>query len=162
MGTIDHESGVPTLRVALGVVVATLSIAVAVALAGPLPLVANFLSSCGVVEEAEIVESDEFTPADVMLSQLPETPLVGGGGPPPSDGVDAPLAPGVVDGLPVQWVRYGANGAVYQYFLLDEVPADMTPSGFLTAGGIQLETEPLAAGSFAEHLLATEGDRAVA
>ena len=67
-----------------------------------------------------------------------------------------------IDGLPFRWIALGANGAAYQYFLESPLPATMRVSDFFKAGGIQLDRDPSDGnGSFAEHLLATSGDRAV-
>ena len=117
--------------------------------------------SCSTLPEGVLVESNEFTPFESRRSRLPDLPLNPRGVTPATVPVDARVPGDVLDGLGRQWTVVTQDAAVYQYFGRALIGADVTPSSFLSAGGVQYEREPAGTGSFAAYLLASAGDRAV-
>jgi hypothetical protein len=126
---------------------------VAISNAAPAP-------GCGPVDAA-IEESDVFAPAGQRLTSPLDPPVTAKGIALP-EVVPDDVRIESIDGLPFRWVVLGLSGAVYQYFLDSPIPASMTVSEFLGAGGIQFDRDPAqGTESFAEYMLATLGDRAV-
>lgn len=114
-------------------------------------------TGCGMLAEGSIVESQEFTPAEmqrggreyVVTSAFPLLE-------------DLPRAgPERVDGLPIQWISNVGAGSLYIYYLDSPLGSTMTISEFLSAGGIAFLIEPRDGGpSFADSLPGLVGARA--
>jgi hypothetical protein len=120
---------------------------------------ASTSSGCDAVDS--IVESTKFTPYETMHSHLPDLALNPSGeeGPPvPSDAEVSSI-----DSLHRRWAVVSGSGAVYQYFLGNDVDPTLTLSNFYGAGGIELDRDPVESKSqsFVQYLLDTLGERAV-
>jgi hypothetical protein len=115
-------------------------------------------AGCGLME-GPIVESQEFTPAESQISQSLDF-LLTGAEPPSNWGLDE--LPGISTGvLPPLQMGMASQDAIHGYYFDREVE-NMLLSDFVRDGGIQVHREPmLDSTSFASHLLATLGDRAV-
>lgn len=125
-------------------------------------LSAGGFAACDAIADGVISESQEFTPAAVMLSGLPPIPLelvvpVAM----PQIPADAAVRGNAVDGLPLQWAMVGPNGEIYQYFFDRPLAADITTWTFPAEGGVQFERDLARGHSFAAYLLTELGERAV-
>jgi len=146
----------------LGVLASTIGVSCAEAPA-PVASVAAASASgpgCAAVD-ASIVESKKFTPYEAMRSHLPDLPINPSAEVAPPVPVEAQVSS--IDGLPLRWAIVGKTGSVYQYFLGTGIDSTLTLPDFYAAGGIVLDRDRTENDGevFAEHLLATAGDRAV-
>jgi hypothetical protein len=116
-------------------------------------------SGCGPVD-APIAQSARSTPYESRRSQLPD-PLLN----PDGDALPTTRFDGRIDslhGVPLRWASVADDGAVYLYFLDEEIGPRLTLSGFSAAGGIELDRDPGGADEpLAAHLLETQPGRSV-
>lgn len=108
----------------------------------------------------EIVESNQFTPADGRLTS-PQDPAINPAGEIAAH-VPANARVPSIDGFPLQHAVTNSNGAVYQYFYNAGIGRNLTVSEFLGTGGVQFDIDPTDNGeSYPEYVLSTLGERAV-
>jgi hypothetical protein len=120
---------------------------------------ASTSAGCDTVDS--IVESTKFTPYEAMRSHLPDLAVNPSGEEAPPVPSDADVSS--IDSLHRRWAVVSGSGAVYQYFLGNDIDPTLTLSNFYEAGGIELDRDPVESKSesFVEYLLDTLGERAV-
>jgi hypothetical protein len=98
--------------------------------------------SCFEVAEGAIVESQEFTPYEAMLTSSPERPMSVAKAPLNLNAGSAAVPGNTLDGLPLQQVAFDKAGGIYQFFLDGPIEPDLTVSAFTAAGGIRYSRLP--------------------
>lgn len=120
-------------------------------------------ASCDHVADGAIVESPDFTPYEGRLSHMKAVALNPRGDSAPSAASLDGFSSRQLDGLDIKLERSAADGSIAQYLLDRPIERDMTPEGFLAAGGILFERWPHdPSDSLAAYMLAEFPTRTVA